>query len=111
MKKTKIICSIGPSTNKRDVFKRLVHAGMNVARVNFSHATIEERETVHDLVSWINEEESVVVSTEVERSSLFVSFNSQPQNNIAIIKHIIMDDNVLVFLIILTIICVSFVPC
>lgn len=59
MKKTKIICSIGPSTNKRDVFKRLVHAGMNVARVNFSHATIEERETVRDLVSWINEEENL----------------------------------------------------
>ncbi len=59
MKKTKIICSIGPSTNKRDVFKRLVHAGMNVARVNFSHATIEERETVRDLVSWINAEENL----------------------------------------------------
>ena len=59
MKKTKIICSIGSSTNKKDVFKRLVHAGMNVARVNFSHATIEERETVRDLVSWINEEENL----------------------------------------------------
>ena len=58
MKKTKIICSIGPATNTKDVFKELVHAGMNVARVNFSHATIEERETVRDLVAWINEEEN-----------------------------------------------------
>ena len=58
MKKTKIICSIGPATNKKEVFKNLAHAGMNVARVNFSHATIEERETVRDLVSWINEEEN-----------------------------------------------------
>lgn len=58
MKKTKIICSIGPATNTKEVFKELVHAGMNVARVNFSHATIEERETVHDLVAWINEEEN-----------------------------------------------------
>lgn len=58
MKKTKIICSIGPATNTKEVFKELVHAGMNVARVNFSHATIEERETVRDLVSWINEEEN-----------------------------------------------------
>ena len=57
MKKTKIICSIGPATNTKEVFKELVHAGMNVARVNFSHATIEERETVRDLVAWINEEE------------------------------------------------------
>ena len=58
MKKTKIICSIGPATNTKEVFKELVHAGMNVARVNFSHATIEERETVRDLVAWINEEEN-----------------------------------------------------
>ena len=59
MKKTKIICSIGPATNTKEVFRKLVHAGMNVARVNFSHATIEERETVRDLVAWINEEENV----------------------------------------------------
>ena len=59
MKKTKIICSIGPATNKKEVFRELVHAGMNVARVNFSHATIEERETVRDLVKWINEEENL----------------------------------------------------
>ena len=59
MKKTKIICSIGPATNTKEVFKSLVHAGMNVARVNFSHATIEERETVRDLVKWINEEENL----------------------------------------------------
>ena len=59
MKKTKIICSIGPATNTKEVFKELAHAGMNVARVNFSHATIEERETVRDLVSWINDEENL----------------------------------------------------
>lgn len=59
MKKTKIICSIGPATNTKEVFKNLAHAGMNVARVNFSHASIEERETVRDLVKWINEEENL----------------------------------------------------
>lgn len=59
MKKTKIICSIGPATNTKEVFKELAHAGMNVARVNFSHATLEERQTVRDLVSWINEEENL----------------------------------------------------
>lgn len=59
MKKTKIICSIGPATNTKEVFKNLAHAGMNVARVNFSHATIEERETVRDLVKWINEGENL----------------------------------------------------
>lgn len=44
MKKTKIVCSIGPASNEPDVMEKMVLAGMNVARINFSHATIEERE-------------------------------------------------------------------
>lgn len=44
MKKTKIVCSIGPASNEPDVMEKMVNAGMNVARINFSHATIEERE-------------------------------------------------------------------
>ena len=43
MKKTKIICSIGPASNKVEVMEQMVNAGMNVARINFTHATIEER--------------------------------------------------------------------
>lgn len=46
MKKTKIICSIGPSSYDPDVMKEMVLNGMDVARINFSHATIEEREKV-----------------------------------------------------------------
>lgn len=44
MKKTKIICSIGPVSSDADTMEKLVNVGMNVARINFSHATIEERE-------------------------------------------------------------------
>ena len=44
MKKTKSVCSIGPASNQPDVMEKMVRAGMNVARINFSHATIEERE-------------------------------------------------------------------
>ena len=58
MKKTKIICSIGPASNNYETFKKLAEAGMNVARVNFSHATLEERQIVEDLVFKINEEEN-----------------------------------------------------
>lgn len=46
MKKTKIICSIGPSSCDPDVMEKMVMAGMNVARINFTHATLEERESV-----------------------------------------------------------------
>ena len=44
MKKTKIVCSIGPASNTVPVMEKMVLAGMNTARINFSHATIEERE-------------------------------------------------------------------
>ncbi len=50
MKKTKIICSIGPASASVDVMSKMVEAGMNVARVNFTHATIEERENVAKVV-------------------------------------------------------------
>lgn len=58
MKKTKIVCSIGPASNNYETFKKLVEAGLNVARVNFSHATLEERQIVEDLVQKINTEEN-----------------------------------------------------
>ena len=39
MRKTKIICTMGPSTDKGDVMEQLVREGMDVARFNFSHMT------------------------------------------------------------------------
>lgn len=46
MKKTKIICSIGPSSYDPDIMEKMVNVGMNVARINFSHATEEEKQKV-----------------------------------------------------------------
>ncbi len=43
MKKTKIICSIGPASANMETMNKMVEAGMNVARINFSHATAEEK--------------------------------------------------------------------
>lgn len=43
MRKTKIICTLGPSTDKEGVLESLIQEGMNVARFNFSHGTHEEQ--------------------------------------------------------------------
>ncbi|MGL4368616.1 MAG: pyruvate kinase, partial [Spirochaetota bacterium] len=40
--RTKIVCTLGPSTNTPDMIENLIRAGMNVVRINFSHGTQEE---------------------------------------------------------------------
>ena len=46
MRRTKIVCTIGPASNTRGNIERLLRAGMNVARLNFSHGTHEEHARV-----------------------------------------------------------------
>lgn len=46
MKKTKIVTSLGPASDSVEVFTEMVKAGANIARINFSHATIESREKI-----------------------------------------------------------------
>ena len=45
MRKTKIVCTLGPATDDPELLKKLMHAGMNVARINFSHGGYEENAT------------------------------------------------------------------
>ncbi|MGN1022040.1 MAG: pyruvate kinase, partial [Lachnospiraceae bacterium] len=45
MRKTKIICTLGPASNTKETIAELVKAGMNVARFNFSHGDHEEQKT------------------------------------------------------------------
>ncbi len=56
MKKTKIICTMGPNTNDRELMKKLVENGMDIARFNFSHGDHEEQKGRMDLLKAIREE-------------------------------------------------------
>ena len=43
MRKTKIICTLGPATDKGDVLRKLMQSGADVVRLNFSHQTHAEQ--------------------------------------------------------------------
>jgi len=54
--RTKIVCTLGPSTRSAEAIRELVAAGMNVARINFSHGTHEQHAQTIRLVREISQE-------------------------------------------------------
>ena len=56
MRKTKIICTIGPASDSPEVFRRMCLEGLNVARLNFSHGTHEEHQKKIDMIKAVREE-------------------------------------------------------
>ena len=56
MRKTKIVCTLGPATDNEDVLRQMMLAGMNVARCNFSHATYDEHKKRMDMIKKLRKE-------------------------------------------------------
>ena len=56
MRKTKVICTIGPASDNEETIRRLIEEGMAVARMNFSHGTYEEQKRKFDLVKKVRGE-------------------------------------------------------
>ncbi len=63
MRKTKIICTIGPASESEEKLRELMLAGMNVARFNFSHGTHEEHKKKFDRVIKVSNELGLPVAT------------------------------------------------
>lgn len=62
MRKTKIVCTIGPASESVEKLKELMQAGMNVARINFSHGSYEEQEGRINAVKQAREEMNLPVA-------------------------------------------------
>jgi len=56
MRKTKIVCTIGPAVDDPEVLKKLMLAGMNVGRINFSHGNYQDQEERINTFKWIRDE-------------------------------------------------------
>ena len=63
MRRTKIVCTLGPSTDKEEVLRNLMKNGMNVARMNFSHGTHEEQKARLDMIKKLREELNLPVAS------------------------------------------------
>lgn len=66
MRKTKIVCTLGPATDTYPIIKKLVKAGMNVARINMSHGTYEIHKNRIDMIKQVREELAVPVAVLVD---------------------------------------------
>jgi pyruvate kinase len=55
-RKAKIICTIGPATNTPEMIKKLILAGMDVARLNFSHGTYQDHKKVVEIIRAVSAE-------------------------------------------------------
>ncbi len=61
MKKTKIVCTMGPNTNDKNLMKELALNGMDIARFNFSHGDYEEHTARFNLLKEVREETGIAI--------------------------------------------------
>ena len=59
MKKTKIVCTLGPASETEEVISAMADAGMNVARINFSHGTHEEHAHKIAIIKKVREQKNI----------------------------------------------------
>ena len=67
MRKTKIVCTIGPASESEEMIEKLINAGMNVARLNFSHGSHEEHkgriDTIRKVAKCLNKTVAILLDT------------------------------------------------
>ena len=62
MKRTKIICTLGPASSKKNILRAMMRAGMDVARFNFSHGSHAEHRERVDMIKNLREELNLPVA-------------------------------------------------
>ncbi len=84
--KTKIVCTIGPSVNSYHKILELIDAGMNVARLNFSHASFDEHLRVIELLKKAREEKRVSLAIMLDTKGPEIRVGSVPQGQLELVS-------------------------
>lgn len=86
MRKTKIVCTLGPSTSSDEILRLLIESGMDVARQNFSHGTHESHKVTHDQIVRVARELGRPVATLLDTKGPEVRLRSFKDNQKVEIK-------------------------
>ena len=84
LRKTKIVCTVGPATDKEEVLRQMMQAGMNVARFNFSHADYEKDKERFDMIVRLREELGLPVATMLDTKGPEVRLRTFPDGPVEI---------------------------
>ena len=79
MRKTKIICTIGPASDSEETLIAMAKAGMNVARANFSHGNHEQHKARFDMIKKVREELNLPIAIMLDTKG--------PEYRIGIFEH------------------------
>ena len=86
MRKTKIICTIGPASNSEDMIRKLAEAGMNVARFNFSHGTHEQHKRDMDVVKKVRKELNMPIAIMLDTKGPEYRIGTFENGNVTLIE-------------------------
>ncbi|MCR4632905.1 MAG: pyruvate kinase [Erysipelotrichaceae bacterium] len=87
MKKTKVVCTIGPSSNNEEMLREMIKAGMDVARFNFSHGSHETQKANLDLVRKVRKEMGAAVATMMDTKGPEIRFRDFENGKITLTKN------------------------
>ncbi len=81
-KRTKIIATIGPACDSEDMLEKLMLAGMDIARINFSHATHNEFATIWDTIDKLNRKHNSDVKTLIDLQGPRIRVGTLPDSGV-----------------------------
>lgn len=81
MPRTRIVCTIGPASEDQERIRALIHGGMNVARINFSHGTLEDHKRRVDTLRVVAAQENAVIAILGDLSGPKLRVGDLPNNS------------------------------